>query len=126
MHAGMEGEHADGGESHGGSEQNGHAHEAGDADHEAPDPAASTISMAGLAANAVPAAESAANAFHEALKRGDRQAVLALLAPEVVIHEGGETQDREEHTSELQSLMRISYADFCLKKKNKQQEARER
>src|SRR3546814_1770292 len=27
----------------------------------------------------------------------------------------------EEHTSELQSLMRISYAVFCLKKKNKQQ-----
>src|SRR3546814_3672345 len=28
-------------------------------------------------------------------------------------------QDRsEEHTSELQSLMRISYAVFCLKKKN--------
>src|SRR3546814_5823695 len=25
----------------------------------------------------------------------------------------------EEHTSELQSLMRISYAGFCLKKKNK-------
>src|SRR3546814_7876497 len=25
----------------------------------------------------------------------------------------------EEHTSELQSLMRISYAAFCLKKKNK-------
>src|SRR3546814_6867994 len=24
----------------------------------------------------------------------------------------------EEHTSELQSLMRISYADFCLKNKN--------
>src|SRR3546814_5588590 len=29
-------------------------------------------------------------------------------------------EDRsEEHTSELQSLMRISYAVFCLKKKNK-------
>src|SRR3546814_3422469 len=29
------------------------------------------------------------------------------------------TPDRsEEHTSELQSLMRISYAVFCLKKKN--------
>src|SRR3546814_10755935 len=29
-------------------------------------------------------------------------------------------QDRsEEHTSELQSLMRISYAVFCLKKTNK-------
>src|SRR3546814_7868387 len=27
----------------------------------------------------------------------------------------------EEHTSELQSLMRISYAVFCLKKKNTQQ-----
>src|SRR3546814_9416461 len=28
----------------------------------------------------------------------------------------------EEHTSELQSLMRISYAVFCLKKKKKNQE----
>src|SRR3546814_5802056 len=27
----------------------------------------------------------------------------------------------EEHTSELQSLMRISYAVFCLKKKKKRQ-----
>src|SRR3546814_7813354 len=31
----------------------------------------------------------------------------------------GMTEERsEEHTSELQSLMRISYAVFCLKKKN--------
>src|SRR3546814_1310044 len=30
----------------------------------------------------------------------------------------------EEHTSELQSLMRISYAVFCLKKKNKRTHAR--
>src|SRR3546814_5163648 len=36
---------------------------------------------------------------------------------------GDERADRsEEHTSELQSLMRISYAVFCLKKKNKQPE----
>src|SRR3546814_7433613 len=28
----------------------------------------------------------------------------------------------EEHTSELQSLMRISYAVFCLKKKNKKKQ----
>src|SRR3546814_8500766 len=28
----------------------------------------------------------------------------------------------EEHTSELQSLMRISYAGFCLKKKNKKKQ----
>src|SRR3546814_4498096 len=33
---------------------------------------------------------------------------------------GAEGEDRsEEHTSELQSLMRISYAVFCLKKKKK-------
>src|SRR3546814_6248458 len=30
-----------------------------------------------------------------------------------------EVKRSEEHTSELQSLMRISYAVFCLKKKNK-------
>src|SRR3546814_1620158 len=30
-----------------------------------------------------------------------------------------EAQRSEEHTSELQSLMRISYAVFCLKKKTK-------
>src|SRR3546814_4145329 len=35
---------------------------------------------------------------------------------------GGDKQygRSEEHTSELQSLMRISYAVFCLKKKNKE------
>src|SRR3546814_4430067 len=31
----------------------------------------------------------------------------------------GTCRRSEEHTSELQSLMRISYAVFCLKKKNK-------
>src|SRR3546814_4800602 len=38
-------------------------------------------------------------------------------------HGGGQQPGRlprsEEHTSELQSLMRISYAVFCLKKKKK-------
>src|SRR3546814_3667629 len=32
---------------------------------------------------------------------------------------GGARDRSEEHTSELQSLMRISYAVFCLKKKKK-------
>src|SRR3546814_8787801 len=32
---------------------------------------------------------------------------------------GLDSQRSEEHTSELQSLMRISYAVFCLKKQNK-------
>src|SRR3546814_1715116 len=36
-------------------------------------------------------------------------------------HRSEQVRNRsEEHTSELQSLMRISYAVFCLKKKNKQ------
>src|SRR3546814_1030145 len=34
------------------------------------------------------------------------------------------TPRSEEHTSELQSLMRISYAVFCLKKKNKNAQRR--
>src|SRR3546814_3132320 len=34
-------------------------------------------------------------------------------------NKGGDQQRSEEHTSELQSLMRISYAVFCLKKKKK-------
>src|SRR3546814_7854995 len=34
------------------------------------------------------------------------------------VHHSAKSMDRsEEHTSELQSLMRISYAVFCLKKK---------
>src|SRR3546814_1761391 len=36
------------------------------------------------------------------------------LRPGRARHDGGRS---EEHTSELQSLMRISYAVFCLKKK---------
>src|SRR3546814_9225119 len=34
----------------------------------------------------------------------------------------GEFLRSEEHTSELQSLMRISYAVFCLNKKNQKQQ----
>src|SRR3546814_7980284 len=42
--------------------------------------------------------------------------------PHTAVEPGGfriEGTRSEEHTSELQSLMRISYAVFCLKKKNK-------
>src|SRR3546814_4469667 len=41
---------------------------------------------------------------------------LGLVAA-IVMSVGGRRS--EEHTSELQSLMRISYAVFCLKKKKK-------
>src|SRR3546814_2448957 len=36
-----------------------------------------------------------------------------------ILRRGAVAQRSEEHTSELQSLMRISYAVFCLKKKRK-------
>src|SRR3546814_4233303 len=41
---------------------------------------------------------------------------------ERVAAEFGDVTRSEEHTSELQSLMRISYAVFCLKKKKKKKE----
>src|SRR3546814_9064724 len=45
---------------------------------------------------------------------------FALLGPRAPPANGGEPPflRSEEHTSELQSQMRISYAVFCLKKKN--------
>src|SRR3546814_10278514 len=43
----------------------------------------------------------------------------ALARPDPGIRECPRPRS-EEHTSELQSLMRISYAVFCLKKKHKQ------
>src|SRR3546814_1943307 len=48
---------------------------------------------------------------------GDRT-VTHVLGGHVEMNVDGELYPRsEEHTSELQSLMRISYAVFCLKKK---------
>src|SRR3546814_9054406 len=43
-------------------------------------------------------------------RAGEAQLALAVR--------GHRPERSEEHTSELQSLMRISYAVFCLKKKN--------
>src|SRR3546814_6874653 len=82
-------------------------------------------------------------AFHRRLQRADRvdlgdhharaigpqrrRAALAHvavaahhrdLAGQHHVHRALEAVRSEEHTSELQSLMRISYAVFCLKKKN--------
>src|SRR3546814_8599640 len=41
---------------------------------------------------------------------------LATATGMAILEKGGNARS-EEHTSELQSLMRISYAVFCLKKK---------
>src|SRR3546814_1991759 len=66
------------------------------------------------AASAQAAADAAA-AKEDKLDRGHPRRlalVLTVILPVVVI-----ILRSEEHTSELQSLMRISYAVFCLKKK---------
>src|SRR3546814_1028813 len=51
----------------------------------------------------------------------DRADPCAAKTPgQIHLHPRGDQIGRsEEHTSELQSLMRISYAVFCLKKKHK-------
>src|SRR3546814_5620619 len=49
---------------------------------------------------------------------GDGNFYFASRDDDVIIMAGYRS---EEHTSELQSLMRISYAVFCLKKKNRRQ-----
>src|SRR3546814_8762297 len=51
----------------------------------------------------------------EGARRFANERLLADLLPLFDSMEAGRS---EEHTSELQSLMRISYAVFCLQKKN--------
>src|SRR3546814_8030711 len=54
---------------------------------------------------------------------GDRLSAAPELAEKLVKRRAGREAGKarsEEHTSELQSLMRISYAVFCLKKKKPQ------
>src|SRR3546814_1293050 len=69
--------------------------------------------------------------IHLALRGGgarNRQALKGAFLPSLHLRleqigraRHGEQQNRsEEHTSELQSLMRSSYAVFCLKKKKKE------
>src|SRR3546814_6257201 len=65
--------------------------------------------------DAVPAINTALS--FEIVIDGQPQEVRAEVAQQI-----GDSRVRrsEEHTSELQSLMRISYAVFCLKKKKQQ------
>ncbi|HSR64139.1 MAG TPA: cytochrome c, partial [Xanthomonadaceae bacterium] len=53
----------------------------GVSEHVHPGTPRDTAAIEGYAPEAVPAAEEVANAFHAALKAGDRQKVLALLSP---------------------------------------------
>src|SRR3546814_9654694 len=59
-------------------------------------------------------------ADHEGLgSRLFAESDLSLSWQQKVVETGHRAVRSEEHTSELQSLMRISYAVFCLKKKKK-------
>src|SRR3546814_7957949 len=64
------------------------------------------------------------------LPRGEGQTAMAALAgmQDQVGYESLQYDDSrsEEHTSELQSLMRISYAVFCLKKNKARAQLRSR
>src|SRR3546814_3934740 len=53
----------------------------------------------------------------EAAQRVELRPRVAGYIDRVAFDEGSLVKRSEEHTSELQSLMRISYAVFCLKKK---------
>src|SRR3546814_1289132 len=56
---------------------------------------------------------------HHALNKPEFKEYLLNLAKAEDVHVVNMLEMRsEEHTSELQSLMRLSYAVFCLKKKN--------
>src|SRR3546814_1319778 len=56
---------------------------------------------------------------------GDLRGTGRRLSPDGGLHLDPQHRS-EEHTSELQSLMRISYAVFCLKKKNIPKQPRKR
>src|SRR3546814_2882394 len=62
----------------------------------------------------------ASKAYWHGWFEGMSDAFLNADAPKMLVIAGMDRLDHrsEEHTSELQSLMRISYAVFCLKKKN--------
>src|SRR3546814_4764598 len=57
--------------------------------------------------------------FEEVGAAGARLGLRILAGEEADSIPPGPVKRSEEHTSELQSLMRISYAVFCLKKKKR-------
>src|SRR3546814_3884993 len=83
-----------------------------------------TGNMPGTIGASIPAAAAASRKRRKA--SGEKKNwVIARVAPASSLRFRlsrsvcGQSERSEEHTSELQSLMRISYAVFCLKKKNR-------
>src|SRR3546814_7885297 len=70
-----------------------------------------------LGASGKPTPISEAEANRILSTKGEAAAVSPKHKLKVDFEIGDEVRRSEEHTSELQSLMRISYAVFCLKKK---------
>src|SRR3546814_8349337 len=68
--------------------------------------------------HAIASAEGMARAFATSSPAFSAAAHAASILPSC--QSGWASSRSEEHTSELQSLMRISYAIFCLKKKKQQ------
>src|SRR3546814_1684385 len=58
-----------------------------------------------------------AEKVHDSSKTPSARLLQALRDQNLSLHDYSLKRRSEEHTSELQSLMRISYAVFCLKKK---------
>src|SRR3546814_2692528 len=71
------------------------------------------VSRIKLPSSRVPDQESAAQPRCDSPKRAPMSSSRDAVSPQ-------SRKRSEEHTSELQSLMRSSYAVFCLKKKTKQ------
>src|SRR3546814_9378727 len=72
----------------------------------------------GQGADAAPRAAIRAAHLKKALEAHFRESGGEMIGPVALSRQfAREGRRSEEHTSELQSLMRISYAVFCLKKK---------
>src|SRR3546814_3133439 len=86
------------------------------------EPAAAIDALPYIDAARLRAIRKADEATDDALRNGDINAYMeSNFRFHSLIYRAKpmETLRSEEHTSELQSLMRISYAVFCLKKKTK-------
>src|SRR3546814_4636178 len=69
---------------------------------------------AGLPANTVAGSSRYSGRITSSVEFGGRRRCRTIMSDQSALRS-------EEHTSELQSLMRISYAVFCLQKKTTQQ-----
>src|SRR3546814_9226186 len=75
------------------------------------------VGTAGENLTGKPLAEVAPELAH-LLESEEHEAIVQFARPDAEPATFAAKARSEEHTSELQSLMRISYAVFCLKKKN--------